>query len=82
MLATSADGCIFVWDYESFKAAGTCTNVFYFVYALAFLDPYPFLLSLDSAPSLTFWHVFVSQAFLYYQPLYRIDLVGTGSHFT
>ncbi len=74
MIATSSNGIICVWDYESFRLIGSMTNNQSDVQALEFLDPFPLLASLDLSGSIVIWQPLVQFGFSFkiYQPVVTI----------
>ena len=57
-----------VWDYESGKFIGTCSNQLIEVAGLAFLEPYAVLLSVDISSEIVMWELLWSKtgSFIYY----------------
>mmetsp|Transcript_6882 Transcript_6882/g.5116 ORF Transcript_6882/g.5116 Transcript_6882/m.5116 type:complete len:138 (-) Transcript_6882:1691-2104(-) len=75
LFATSSGGAIFLWDYESFRMTGACSNDFQDVHALQFLYPYQAIASLDNS-SIVLWHWENFSAFRFIQPFYKIEMVS------
>mmetsp|Transcript_699 Transcript_699/g.760 ORF Transcript_699/g.760 Transcript_699/m.760 type:complete len:108 (-) Transcript_699:1762-2085(-) len=75
LFATSSCGAIFIWDYESFRMTGACSNDFEDIHSLSFIYPYQAIVSLDTSNSIIFWHWENFSAFKFIQPFYKIEMV-------
>ncbi|CAI2359758.1 unnamed protein product [Moneuplotes crassus] len=76
LIATSGGGVIFTWQYEYMKLMGACSNNFHEVVSMSFIDPYPFLVSLDKSNSICFWKLSEANVLEFYIPLHIIHLDG------
>lgn len=74
LIATSSGGVIFLWDYETFKMYGACSNDLEDVHKLSFIYPYVCLISIDTSSTITFWTWVQINAYKYMQPVHKIAL--------
>lgn len=76
MIATTAQGIIFLWDYETMKLIGGMTNAYSEVQILQFMDPYPLLASLDLSGHIIVWGPFKQGVltFSVYRPQFALKL--------
>ena len=81
MIATSAGGIIFWWEYEHLKLVGACSNEWNDVTFMTFIDPYPILLTHDKSNMIWLWSIVKSHAFAVYTPLLKISFGTVQSNF-
>lgn len=74
LVATSASGIIFFWQYEHMRVSGTCSNGPSEVIFMNFIDPYPMLVSLDRSNEVCVWHIEQDSSFGFYTPIVKIVL--------
>ncbi|CDW80516.1 rna recognition motif [Stylonychia lemnae] len=65
-----------IWDYETFKMIGACSNDFEDIHKIQFLYPYNCLISLDTSSQVIFWTWANTNAFKFLTPAVKINLIS------